>query len=205
MQNTSQSIYKTPFTRAYWQDAVHDFRQLHTLTFSALMVAACVALSKIPPIQIDQVRVTWGFLARALCSMVGGPVNAIVFGVVEDNLSFMLHPSGPYFPGYTLTTVLGNLIYALLLYRTRVTVVRVGAAKLLTNGMNVVLGSLWSYILYGKKSYFVYMVTSAVKNAVMFPIQTVLLVLLFGALGPILRRMGLVPAMAGEGRGLPLY
>ena len=74
----SQTLYKTPFSPAYWRDALADFKKPRTLVFSALMVAACVALSYLKSIPIvDNVRVTWGFLARALCALVGGPVNAL--------------------------------------------------------------------------------------------------------------------------------
>lgn len=191
-------VYQHPFSRAYWRDAVKDFSSIRTLTFAALMIAACVALAQIPSIPInDGVRVTWGFLARALCSMVGGPVTALVFGFAEDTLSFVLHPTGAYFPGYTLTTMLGCFIYALFLYRTRVTVVRILLAKLLTNVMNVFVGSLWSAIL-ASKGYLFYMTTSAVKNALMLPVQTVMLVVLFAALLPILKRMELLPRACGD-------
>ncbi|MEG2120084.1 MAG: folate family ECF transporter S component [Pseudoflavonifractor sp.] len=192
------SIYKHPFSRAYWKDALADFRKLRTLAFAALMVAACVALAQIPAIPIGEgVRVTWGFLARSVCALVGGPVTALVFGFVEDTLSFFLHPTGPYFPGYTLTTMLGTLIYALFLYRARVTVLRVFLAKLTTNVMNVLLGSLWSAILYSK-GYLYYFTTSLVKNTVMLPIQTIMLVLLFGAMIPILSKSGFLPNQCGK-------
>ncbi len=191
-------IYRTPFSRAYWADALADFRKLRTLVFSALMIAACVALSYVPSIPVtDGVKVTWGFLARALCAMVGGPVNALVFGFAEDTISFFINPGGAYFPGYTLTTMLGTLIYALFLYRTRVTVLRVFLAKLSTNILNVFLGSLWSAILLGK-GYLYRMTTSAMKNVFMLPVQTVMLVFLFAALIPVLYQMGLMPRQAGN-------
>ncbi len=189
-------LYKHPFSKAYWQDALKDFKNLRTLVFSALMIAACVALAYIPSIQLsDGVRVSWGFLARALCSMVGGPINALVFGAAEDTISYLLHPTGPYFPGYMLTTMLGNLIYSLFLYRTRVSVVRVFLAKLLTNILNVTLGALWSAILY-EKAYLVVAGTSLVKNAIMLPVQAIMLCLLFAALLPVLGQLGLLPAQS---------
>jgi len=197
MPNSSPALYSTPFSRAYWRDAVSDFRQVRTMVFSALMIAACVALSYVPSIRISldlySAKVSWGFLARALCSMVGGPVNALVFGLAEDTISFLMKPSGVYFPGYALTTMLGNLIYALFLYRTRVSVARIFCAKLLTNVQNVFLGALWSTIL-SDKGYIYYMTTSAIKNAISLIPQTVMLVVLFGALLPILGRMGFLPA-----------
>lgn len=190
-------IYKTPFSPAYWRDALTDFRKPRTLVFSALMVAACVALSYLKSIPVvNNISVTWGFLARALCAMVGGPVNGIVFAIVEDTVSFFLNPSGPYNPFYTLLTVLGVLNYSLLLYRARVTVWRVFLAKLMTNVQNVFLGGLGTYLFYSTKGYWVIVSGSALKNAIMLPVQTAMLLILFAALLPILCRMGLLPREA---------
>lgn len=208
MNQIDNTLYRTPFSRAYWRTALADFQTPRNLTFAALMIAACVALSYIPSIHIGDggVRVTWGFLARALCGAVCGPVTALVFGVAEDTVSFMIHPTGAYFPGYALTTMLGTLIYALFLYRAKLTpvalAVRVALAKLFTNVLNVFLSSLWSAILYSK-GYLYYMTTSAVKNTVMFPVQAVMLFFLLAALLPVLARMGVVPrgeAPAGKKR-----
>lgn len=182
--------YPHPFSGAYWHDAVSDFRKPRTLTFSALMVAVCMALAQIPALPInDSLRVTWGFLGRSVCALVGGPVTALVFGFVEDTLSFLLHPTGPYFFGYTVTTMLGTFLYALFLYRAKVTILRVFLAKLSTNFLNVILGSLWSAILYSK-GYLYYMTSSLIKNTLMLPLQALMLVVLFAALLPILSRMG---------------
>ncbi len=210
MPKSNQSLYPTPFCAAYWRQAVADMKKPRVLVFSALMIAACVALSFVPSLHItDKVRVTWGFLARSLCALVGGPVNALVFGAAEDTVTFLIHPTGPYFPGYMLTTMLGTFLYALFLYRTDVTPLRVFFAKLCTNVLNVTLGALWSAVLYGK-GYLYYASTSLVKNAVMLPIQTVMLCALFAALMPILRSMGLTqhrfllwksPKWLGTGRG----
>ena len=76
-------IFKTPFSRAYWRCAARDAKKLRMLVFSALMVAACVALGRLPSIYVATgTKICWGFLARALCALVGGPVNALVFGAV---------------------------------------------------------------------------------------------------------------------------
>ena len=203
MPLTDQSLYRTPFSAAYWKAAAADFRRPRNLAFAALMIAACAALSHVPSIRIDltdlySAKVTWGFLARSLCSMVCGPVTGVVFGFAEDTISYLADPAYPYFPGYALTTMLGNLIYALFLYRTRFGPVRVFCAKLLTNVMNVFLGSLWSTILSGtEKGYLYYMSISAVKNAITLIPQTVVLCVLFASLTPILHRMGWLPQGGG--------
>ncbi len=190
-------IFKTPFSRAYWRCAVQDSKKLRTLVFSALMVAACVALSYLKSIPIaDNIRVTWGFLARALCALVGGPVNALLFGFVEDTVSYFMNPDGGYNPFYIFTTMLGVFTYALFLYRSEVTVTRIFLAKLATNVQNVFLQSLGTYLWYSSKGYWAIVGVSTVKNAVMLPIQTVMLAALFAALLPVLHRMGFLPDQA---------
>lgn len=208
MPMMDQRTYKTPFSAAYWRSAVSDFHQPRNLAFAALMIAACAALSHVPSVRIDltdlyTARLTWGFLARSLCSMVCGPVTGVVFGLAEDTISYLADPAYPYFPGYALTTMLGNLIYALFLYRTRFGMGRIFFAKLLTNLLNVFLGSLWSTILSGTgKGYMYYMTASAITNAIKLVPQTIMLWLLFMVLTPILHQMGWLPQGAGwcEGR-----
>ena len=190
------SVYSHPFSKAYWRDAAGELKNLKKLTFAALMMAICIMLSYIPSVPlIGSAKLTWGFLGRSVCAMVCGPVLGAVFGVAEDLLSFFLTGGGgyPFFPGYTLTTMLGMIFYSLFLYRSKVTVRRVFWAKLVTNVQNVLLGTLWSSILYGK-AFWVLAGSNAIKNVVMLPVQTVMLVLLFSAVMPVLRKMKLVPA-----------
>lgn len=194
MRNQSQDIYSNPFSADWWRAARQDLNQPRTLVFAALMIAACVVLAKIPsiPVGATGAKITWGFLARSVCGMVCGPLTALVFGFAEDTISFLLHPTGTYFPGYALTTMIGTFYYAIFLYRQRVTVWKVFLAKLCTNILNVVLGALWSAILAGK-AYIVVAWGSLIKNSIMLVPQTVMLCVLFAALLPILSRIGVVP------------
>ena len=121
----SKTLYKTPFSRAYWKDALADSKKLRTLVFSALMVAASVALGYLRSVPVvNDITVSWGFLARALCALVGGPVNALLFGFVEDTVGYFMDPRGGYNPFYIFTTMLGVFISALFLYRAEETVLR---------------------------------------------------------------------------------
>ena len=195
----SQNLYKTPFSRAYWRDAAADFKKPRTLVFSALMVAACVALGYLRSVPVvNNISVSWGFLARALCALVGGPVNALVFGFVEDTVGYLMNPQGGWNPFYIFTTMLGVFTYSLFLYRTEVTVLRVFLAKLATNLQNVFIGGLGTYLFYSNKGYWVIVGASAVKNGIMLPVQTIMLAALFAALLPILHRMGFLPSQAGR-------
>ena len=193
-------LFRTPFSAAYWQTAAGEVKKYQSIVFSALMIAACIVLSHCSIRVGESLSISVTFLARALCALVCGPVMAILFGAAEDTLSFFLSSGGyPYFPGYMLTTILGCMIYALFFYRARITWRRIILAKVLTNIQNVLLGSLWSAILYSK-GYLYYMTTSAVKNALYLPLQILMLGFLFQALLPVLGRQGKLPRQIPEDR-----
>lgn len=191
-------IFRTPFSRNYWKEALKSFHSIRGMVFAALMIAACIVLSHFSIRVTEVLTISFSFIARALCALVYGPVGALVFGAAEDILNFMLNSKGyAFFPGYTLTTMLGCLTYALFFYRTRVTVVKIFFAKLLTNLQNVLLGALWSSIMIGK-GYLFYLTESAIKNLVSLPVYTLMLVVVFQALLPVMHKMGIIPDQLGD-------
>ncbi len=194
------TLYSHPFSAAYWRTAAGELRNLRKLTFAALMIAMCILLGMVPSVRLAQgVRITWGFLARSLCGLVCGPALGAAFGFAEDILSFFLSGGNgyPFFAGYTLSTMIGVVIYALCLYRTNLSFPRIFLAKLLTNIENVTLGALWTAILSGSPNlaaaYQAAAWVSLWKNLLMLPIQAILLYALYAALLPGLRKANLVP------------
>ena len=196
------ALFPSPFSKGYWRAAVRELKDLRKLTFAALMIAACLILNKFKLPLGESLSLSITFLARALCAAVCGPVVSIVFGAAEDTLGFFLgNSSGPYFPGYMITTITGCIIYALFFYRARITVWRIIWAKLITNVQNVLLGSLWSAMLYSK-GYIYYMTTSAWKNLLYLPVQILLLVWLLQSLLPMMHRLHWSPCQL-EGDRIP--
>ena len=101
--------------------------------FAALMVAMARALSLIPrhphrPHQDDLGLSGPGAVRPGLRAGDGTGVR-----LVEDILGFILQPTGDFFPGYTLSTMAGVLVYALCFYRARITVLRIVLANLVVN------------------------------------------------------------------------
>jgi len=191
-------MFKTPFSSSYWKESLKSFHSIRGMVFAALMIAACIVLSHCSIRVTEVLTISFSFVARALCALVYGPIGALVFGAAEDILNFMLNSKGyAFFPGYTLTTMLGCLTYALFFYRTKVTVVKIFFAKLLTNLQNVLLGALWSSIMLGK-GYLFYMTESAIKNLVSLPVYTLMLIVVFQALLPIMHKMGIIPNQLGD-------
>jgi len=101
-------LYPHPLSPGYWRSAAGELKALRRLVFMALMIAACIVLSHCSIRLGESLSLSVTFLARALCSLVCGPLAVIVFGAAEDTLSFFLSSGGyPYFPGYMLTTITG--------------------------------------------------------------------------------------------------
>ena len=197
---SGETLYPHPCSRPYWRDAARELRDLRKLTFAALMIALCVVLSHIPAIHLPgDTQVQWTFLAKAITGWVCGPVLGMLFAVAEDTLSFFLTGGGgyPYFPGYTLTTVLGLLTYALFFYRAKPSIPRMIGAKFCINVQNVLLGSLWSAILTGK-GWLVIVPIRAAKNLILLPVEILLMVLVFRAIAPALAKGHLIPSGAAS-------
>ena len=141
---------------------------------------------------------SWGFLARSLCALVCGPVLGLVFGFVEDILGFVLQPTGMFFPGYTLSTMAGVLVYALFFFRRKITAVNLILANLIVNlVVNALLGSLWTTIVQGG-SYWAWFTVSLTKNLLTILPKAAALYILFQALLPILQQMRLIPIQVEE-------
>lgn len=186
-------IYSSPFSRNFWRTAANEVKNLRKLVFAALMIAAAIALGFVSiPIAVN-LKVGISFIARALAAWVCGPVLGLLYGFAEDIVGWFINGGGPFFPGYTLNTMLAVLVYALCFYRQNLTIWRVIIAKIITNyPISVGLGCLWSQILYGK-GYLYYVAKSLVKNTLYLPIQIILLIVVFQAVTPALRRTGMIP------------
>ena len=189
----SKTLYRTPLQPGWWLEGNQAMKSLKLLMFAALMVAMARALSLIPGIPIAHTKLTWGFLARSLCALVCGPTLGLIFAFVEDILGFILQPTGDFFPGYTLSTMAGVLVYALCFYRARITVWRLVLANLLVNVVvNAVMGTLWTVMVRGGV-YWAWFIPSLGKNLVTIIPKAAVLYVLFQALLPILQRMNLIP------------
>lgn len=175
-----------------WKTSAEHLKDVRYLSLMAAFIALKIILSTTYIPVSENLRIGISFLVVALEASIVGPVAGMVSGAVTDILSFIVFPNGPFFPGYTLTAMLGELFYALLLYNREITAVRIIIAKILNNYLvNVGLGSLWSSMLYGN-AYMVYFVRSIIKNTILLPLEVILLVVLFNLLGRILVRKNLL-------------
>ena len=194
----NRTMFKTPFSTAYWRCAMKEFRSLRSLVFAALMIAACIILSKFSIPIYAGLKISFGFLARALCSLVCGPVMGISVGFVEDILGYALQPEGAFFIGYTISTMAGMLVYGLCFYRARITVARLVVANLLVNVfVNALMGSVWNMIIY-QSPYWAFFWPSLGKNLVTIVPKVILMYVAYQGIIPVLQQVGLIPRQLDE-------
>jgi len=87
------------------------------LVILAFFVALYIVLERFFSFNVWNMRVGFAFIALALAGMLYGPLAAGLVGAVGDILGMLLFPTGPYFPGFTLTAFFMGLIYGLFLYK----------------------------------------------------------------------------------------
>ena len=125
------------------------------------------------------------FITMLVATLFEYPIVAI-YAIVEDLLGFFLFPHGSFFPGYTLTALVGLTIYYIGLHNKEMTYPRVLLTKLTTNILaNILLNSLWSAILFSK-GYYYYLARSFFKNIILCPLEALLFYLFYKALKPLL-------------------
>lgn len=190
--------FSNPWSATYWRQASGTLKKPRLLAISALLLATSIAIASVFIPLPANLRVYFTFLPKALCAAICGPLCGLVFGAAADLLGYMIHPTGAYFFGYTISSMVGLLLYGLGLFRARITLPRVALTKLAVNLLcNVGLGALWNAILY-QKAYTFYLWTSLGKNLGLWPLETLLLMAMFRALNPFLQRQGLLPRETTE-------
>lgn len=193
MQNNIK-LFDTPFSKEYWKQAASELKNTKTLIFAALMIALRIALKSVSIYIAADLRISIEFLVNALGAMTFGPVVAIAGAAVSDTLGALLFPSGPYFFLFIFTEIAGSLVFALFFYRTRISVTKVILSRFCTNFfVNIVLQTPIMYLYYQMmlgKNYKILNLPRMIKNLVLFPVESLLLVLFLRALIPALKSLG---------------
>lgn len=181
-------IYKTCFSPAYWKSAISELKNIRTLVFAAVLIAFRIVLKTASIPVADELSITFGYLLNALGSAVYGPVVGGLTGVICDILGYFVHPTGPFMPLFTLIEAMGSFVYGLILYKATFSPGRIFTAKLSINVVvNIICTSLAMNHYYGK-GFVYYMIPRIIKNTVMLPFETAVLILIFNAaLVPLIR------------------
>lgn len=155
--------------------AFAQITNVQVLASTGMLSAIAIVLGflKIPVTQLIELR--FQSLPIAAAGYLFGPVCAGIVGMIADVGGYLVKPTGPFFPGFTLSSILCGVIFGCVLYGKKPTIRRILAAEILYTVLcGILLNSLWLSILYGR-GFIAAMSARLVKEIVMIPINTAML------------------------------
>ena len=160
--------------RRFFSDSAKELRKTKSLVAMAMLLALAVVLGFVSVQVTESLRVGFAFLPNALAGQMFGPVGGMLVGGLADILKYIVKPTGPFFPGFTISGVLGGLIYGLVLYKKPTTLPRVILSQvLIAVFVNMLLNTYWLTILYGN-SFLAIWPARIISNLITLPINIIL-------------------------------
>ncbi len=190
----------------YWKLAAKNFTNLNMIAFAAFIVALRVAVKFLKVPLAAGLSISLDGYINSIGSLVYGPLVALLVGAVSDTLGCILIPSGEYFLPFILTEMGSAFIFALFFWRQKLSVPRILCAKFTVNLIcNIIMTSLFNkwmyYVFYGiekAEAYNIINGTRIVKNLVMFPLEAMLIAIVFSAVIPLLRSQHFLQGPAAD-------
>ena len=155
-------------------DSAKELKKLKTIVFTALLIAIGIVLGQFS-IQITQsMKIGISFIATQLTAMLFGPVVGGIMGGVTDILKFIIKPTGPFLLGYTISAMLGPIIYGILLYKKPISFWRILISKAIVAVLvNLLFGSFLQAHYFGA-AFFALLPAKLIQQAIQVPIQSIL-------------------------------
>lgn len=152
------------------------------LVMTAMFIALHAVLGMFKFQFVLENRITLTFAVSSAAGMLLGPVPAMAVGAIGDIIGYFLNPGGgAYFPGFTLSAMLGGLIYGICLYKRsekRAIWWVILSVFIITLFVNIILNTFWLAVMYNK-AYQVFAVERIIKNFVAFPLHVIVIFAVF--------------------------
>lgn len=157
----------------------------------SVLIAMEIVLSRFLSINAWNTKIGFSFVPIVVAAMLYGPIAGGIVGAMGDFLGAVLFPIGAYFPGFTLTAFLTGVVFGLLLHNN-CSIPKIILAVLINQCvLSLCLNTLWLSILYGTP-YGPLFVTRLVQTAILFAVQTVVIIAIYKALPRL--RLGMMTA-----------
>ena len=193
------------FSRNYWRLAAGELKNTKSLVFASFIIVLRIVVKAFKIPLAAGLSLTFDCYVNSLGSLIYGPIVGLCVGAVSDTLGYLIFPSGVYFFPFIFVEMLSSFIFGLFFWKKQISVLRVLAAKFTVNLVcNIILTSLfmkWEYVLYmdpKAATYNIVNLVRIVKNLIMFPVESVLIVMILGAFIPALKSMKMISASQGE-------
>lgn len=160
--------------RQLFRDSFHELKDVKALAVTAMLLAIAVVLGFYTLQVTDFIKIGFAFIADEMTGMLFGPVVGGLMGGAADLVKYLVRPTGPFFPGFTISGAASGVIYGMILYKRPLTIRRVALANgLVMILVNICLNTYWLTLLYGN-AFFAILPARVIKQAVMFPIYVAL-------------------------------
>lgn len=157
------------------------------LTTIAFLVALDIILGRFCSISTPIARIGFGFIPASLLGFLFGPLVGGLGCAVADILGTFLFPTGAYFPGITLTSFFAGALYGLILHNRPISWLRSLTAAFCVCTTQLLLNSFWLSII-TDTSLAALLSVRFIKSAVMVPVITMGIELLYPRLIPIAKK-----------------
>lgn len=167
-----------------------EIQNIHSLAMCAVLVALYVAINSASVYITPSLKLTFSYLVLGILGYRFGAVAGALAGLACDLVAYIVRPAGPLHLGFTLSTMLTVLVFALFLYKQELKIWRVILSRTVINlAINIVLNTYWLSNLYGK-AYIVLLFERIIKNIALLPIEIALLWFVLKAFRQIMMRIG---------------
>ena len=153
-------------------------KKTQTLVTLGLLIALNVVLTRFLTINpTPYLRINFAFIAVAAASMMFGPMLGGAAAAISDVLGYFIFPSGgAYFPGITVSALLAGVLYGIVLYGKKPSLIRSAvAAALVCLLIDAGLTTYWLTLLIPGKTFWVLFVPRLIKSLIMIPVQAALI------------------------------
>ena len=162
-----------------WRSSLAEMKNVKTLALCGVLCALGIVLGFTTSISIGQyIRIGFSGMPNQICDYLFGPAVGAIFSGVLDILKYLVKPTGPFFPGFTISAVAGGLIYGFSFYHRTISLPRIFVTELIVKVfVNVGLNTIWLNMLYNK-AILAILPGRILTNVIMLPIDTAICYLL---------------------------
>ena len=111
-----------------------------------MLVALTVILSFFTIYITQSARFSFSFVPMAMGGMLFGPVVSSIIGVLSDIIGYIIKPTGPYMPLFTLNALITGMMYGIFLFKKKPTLKNIVTAQIIvTILVDITLNSCWLF------------------------------------------------------------
>ena len=173
-----------------FRDSAFELKNVKNLCVISLLLALRVCLDFLTlPLSV-LCYISFVFIVAGITGGMFGPFVAALFGAVGDILSYIIHPMGCFFLGFTLSAMVAGLLYGLILYKNRFSVLRIVLAEVIVDiVVNVFMNTFWISILHGIGFFELLISVRIPKNLITIPINVCVFIMFSPLLNKLLKQM----------------